>query len=177
MGDNPNKEEGGDAANDPRMNFIRREQVQASVRAMLDGLREYLLIFLEQYPPALQLEILARSSVNLEAADDGSYFIVTNRLRRDEPAMPPDPEAKFGRADYVSFDALARRIPDGEPVMLFRAQDELLPEVAEFYSRLLHERGGDLFLVNAAVQHANRVRGWQAANDTKSPDAERKAEL
>lgn len=160
--------------NDPRMNFIRREQVAEGVGNMLAQLREYLLIYLEQFPPAKQFAILQRGSVNIEAAEDGSYIIITNRLRAEEPAMPPDPVMKFGRADYVSFDALARRIPDGEPVMIFRAQDENLPEVAEFYAGLVEQKGGDLSIANLSIQHANRVRDWQAANDTKSPDLERK---
>jgi hypothetical protein len=155
---------------DPRISWIRREQVRDGVQGMLNNLREMIMIYLEQFPPAKQLEIIHSGSLSIETMEDGGYFVGLLRLRRDFPAMPLPAVEKFGRADYISFDALALRIPPDEPVFVFRAQDDLTPEIAEFYAGRLQQKGGDAYLVNLAIQHANRIRDWQEKNDTKTAD-------
>ncbi len=64
-------------------------------------------------------------------------------------------------------------IPDTEPVIVFRAQDKLLPAVLEHYAALAEQAGSPqkhVLLIEAAQ---DRVEEWQAANFTKVPDSSR----
>ncbi len=78
---------------------------------------------------------------------------------------------RFGRADY-SFQWIIKKLNPGEPVFLIRAQDIFFGAMLEIYAALVQAGGGDLHLVNLAIQHANRARSWQRANEPKSPDLE-----
>jgi hypothetical protein len=64
-------------------------------------------------------------------------------------------------------------IPPTEPVVVFRAQDKLLPAVLDHYHLLAHNEGSPqkhLDLIEAALE---RVQEWQEENPTKVPDSSR----
>jgi hypothetical protein len=50
---------------------------------------------------------------------------------------------KHAREDYMRIQDPWNDIPDDEPVMLFRAQDELFEEVCRFYAKRLKEKYGE----------------------------------
>ena len=77
-------------------------------------------------------------------------------------------DGKYGRVTTEFGD-----IPDTEPVLVFRAQDSLLPSVLEHYYELAEEAGSPtkhLLLIQGAI---HRVEDWQAENRTKVPNSER----
>jgi hypothetical protein len=61
-------------------------------------------------------------------------------------------------------------IPDDEPVVLFRAQDELLLSVLRHYRVECVLIGASREHVDAVTEARERVRAWQAEHDTKVPD-------
>ena len=63
-------------------------------------------------------------------------------------------------------------IGEDEPVVVFRAQDSLLPSLLDYYADLCAENGSPerhIRLVEGALE---TVRAWQASNPTKTPDSE-----
>jgi hypothetical protein len=62
-------------------------------------------------------------------------------------------------------------IRDDEPVVVFRAKDELLCDLLEAY-RLLCERAGSPAAHLTAIQDdADRVKAWQLVNHTQVPQS------
>lgn len=77
-------------------------------------------------------------------------------------------DGKYGRVTTEFGD-----IPDTEPVIVFRAQDKLLPAVLDHYLTLAIDAGSPpkhLDLIDAAM---DRVSDWQEENFTKVPDSSR----
>ncbi len=73
-------------------------------------------------------------------------------------------DGKYGKVTTEFGD-----IPESEPVLVFRAQDRLLPAVLFEYHRLADAFGSPekhLGLIRAARE---RVLEWQAENPTKVP--------
>lgn len=76
-------------------------------------------------------------------------------------------DGKYGRVTTEFGD-----IPDTEPVLVFRAQDKLLPAVLHEYFRLAalaNSPGKHLDLILAAKA---RVEAWQAEHFTQVPTSE-----
>ena len=74
---------------------------------------------------------------------------------------------KHARPDYDRIHDPAGRIPDDEPVILFRAQDRHTAAVARYYADLVEAEGGDPEIVNAIRRHIPLIEAWQPK---KSPD-------
>ena len=74
------------------------------------------------------------------------------------------------REDYNRIQDPEGKIPDNEPVFLLRGQDVVAPDVVEFWAAKAHEAGADSRIVDAARQHALRMRQWQAEHGSKIPD-------
>lgn len=70
------------------------------------------------------------------------------------------------RTDYMRFQDPWGKIPELEPVMLFRAQDRHFVSVLEFYAARLRNNG-DQRLLMAVTNHIERGKQWPY---TKSPD-------
>lgn len=91
---------------------------------------------------------------------------------------------KHAREDYDRIQDPAKKIGKDEPVMLFRAQDVLMPKVLKHYALLLMAEGAALKMMGgdpsplwemAAVvdDFLTDVREWQLANGAKLPDLAR----
>jgi hypothetical protein len=52
-------------------------------------------------------------------------------------------------------------IPEDEPLMLFRAQDRLLPELLDFYVTLRKKAGSSAAGITALQKHVDTVKRWQ----------------
>lgn len=63
-------------------------------------------------------------------------------------------------------------LPDDEPLMLFRGQDKLLPQLLEFYNELCTKAGSPPTQIEAIYQRIAAIKRWQAANPdrVKIPD-------
>lgn len=62
-------------------------------------------------------------------------------------------------------------IADDEPVVVFRAQDKLLPEVLAFYRRACQEHGSPDRHLAAIDDAAAYVVAWQADHHTQTPQS------
>jgi hypothetical protein len=67
-----------------------------------------------------------------------------------------------------------KRFHDGEPVIVFRAQDQLLPDVLEFYQITLEMNNAGVGQLDAISTVMDWVDEWQAENPMllKIPDHE-----
>jgi hypothetical protein len=76
---------------------------------------------------------------------------------------------KHAREDYQRIQDPAELIPADEPVMLFRAQDELFQEVCNFYARRLLEKYGNqrIHMATVVMAHAALGAKWHRQ---KMPD-------
>jgi hypothetical protein len=63
-------------------------------------------------------------------------------------------------------------VGDSEPVVVFRAQDALLPAVLDMYRHLCEIAGSPKHHLEAIHQAAMQVKGWQAQNRTKTPSSD-----
>jgi hypothetical protein len=63
-------------------------------------------------------------------------------------------------------------IPEDEPLMLFRGQDKLLPELLEKYNELCKNAGSPQDQLDKVAQQIEKIKQWQAANPNrlKTPD-------
>lgn len=73
------------------------------------------------------------------------------------------------RPDYQRIQDPAGKIPDNEPVFLFRAQDKYAPIAVNAWADALESDGGDKVLVSSARAHARKMQEWE---NKKSPDPE-----
>jgi hypothetical protein len=80
--------------------------------------------------------------------------------------MPID--NKYGRVTLEN----QRRIGDDEPVVIFRAQDRLLPKVLKIYHILCELAGSPEHHLTAIDEAAAKVKEWQASNRTKTPSSD-----
>lgn len=77
-------------------------------------------------------------------------------------------DGKYGRVTTEYGD-----IPDTEPVLVFRAQDKLLPDVLHAYYQLCSQSGSPVKHLDLVRDAYDRVTAWQAENFTKVPNSER----
>lgn len=77
-------------------------------------------------------------------------------------------DGKYGRVT-TEFG----NIPDNEPVLVFRAQDALLPQVLHAYYGLAATAGSPEKHLDLILAAKARVKEWQAKNHTKIPTSER----
>lgn len=76
---------------------------------------------------------------------------------------------KHGRTDY-DLKKLEKKIPDDEPVFLFRGQDIGAPKMIEMYAEYIASMGAKSDIVEAAREQANKMREWQKNKKAKVPD-------
>lgn len=71
---------------------------------------------------------------------------------------------KHARDDYNDIKELDKKIPADEPVVLFRAQDELAWKALEYYIKLRKEAyfkdGGTDKMGEQLLKHADKMRTW-----------------
>jgi hypothetical protein len=63
-------------------------------------------------------------------------------------------------------------IGEDEPVVVFRAQDRLLPDLLKMYRILCKAAGSPDRHLDLIHQTADTVRAWQAMNFTKTPESQ-----
>jgi hypothetical protein len=80
--------------------------------------------------------------------------------------MPID--NKYGR---VTLER-QRNIGDDEPVVVFRAQDRLLPKLLKVYRYFCELAGSPQNHLDLIDQSAQLVKDWQATNRTQTPRSE-----
>ena len=81
-------------------------------------------------------------------------------------------DLKYGRivlADHPDH------IPDDEPVIVFRAQDALLPDMLRHYEQRCRQEGSPERHLDRTRQSLHEISGWQAdhPNSVKTPGSER----
>lgn len=77
-------------------------------------------------------------------------------------------DGKYGHVTLEHGD----HIPDDEPVIVFRAKDKLLPQVLAYYHMLCMEAGSPMRHLRILAEAHQRITGWQADHQTKTPDSE-----
>lgn len=80
--------------------------------------------------------------------------------------MPID--SKYGRVTLEN----QRNIGDDEPVVVFRAQDSLLPKLLKVYRYFCELAGSPAHHLAAIDQAAVDVKAWQASNRAKVPTSD-----
>jgi len=80
---------------------------------------------------------------------------------------------KHARPDYDRIQDPAGLIPEDEPVVLFRAQDQYTPAILEYYADLVEQDHGDPEIVRTARAHVERILDWQVEVKCKAPDMPR----
>jgi hypothetical protein len=81
---------------------------------------------------------------------------------------------KHARPNYERFQDPEGKIPQDEPVMLFRAQDYLFVEVLlDYATRLRRLDGVQEELIRKVIDHAHLGLAWQEAHGCKVPDLPR----
>lgn len=78
-------------------------------------------------------------------------------------------DSKYGR---VRFDDPTVTIGDDEPVVVFRAQDRLLPKLLKVYRYFCDLAGSPDRHLAAIDRAAATVKEWQAAHPTKTPSSD-----
>jgi hypothetical protein len=77
--------------------------------------------------------------------------------------MPYD--GKYGR---VATER--KQIPDNEPVIVFRAQDRLVPGLLVLYRAVCESEGAGADHLDAIDRTRRRFEDWQAEHLAKTPD-------
>lgn len=77
---------------------------------------------------------------------------------------------KHARKDYDRIQDPEGKIPVDEPVFMLRAQDKVAPLVVEVWALAAELIGAKDNIVEAAFNHAEKMRVWQASNVSKVPD-------
>lgn len=62
-------------------------------------------------------------------------------------------------------------IGENEPVVVFRAQDKLLPAVLDYYQQLCAQAGSPQAHVSMLDETLRQVRVWQEENPVKVPES------
>ena len=76
-------------------------------------------------------------------------------------------DGKYGRVTLEKGT-----IGEDEPVVVFRAQDELLPQILGLYRDLCNAAGSPDRHLTAIDAASERVAAWQAENPTKTPSSD-----
>jgi hypothetical protein len=76
-------------------------------------------------------------------------------------------DAKYGRVTLEHGT-----IGEDEPVVVFRAQDALLPKVLMYYHLFCLKAGSPRRHLGMILNALERVQAWQASNDTKTPSSD-----
>lgn len=79
--------------------------------------------------------------------------------------MPID--AKYGRVTVENGD-----IGEDEPVVVFRAQDRLLPQVLAYYHLFCLKAGSPKRHLDAVLTARDAVLTWQQSHRTQTPQSE-----
>lgn len=77
-------------------------------------------------------------------------------------------DGKYGRA---RFDR-PNTIGEDEPIVVFRAQDRLLPKLLKVYRILCELAGSPEHHLQLIDETATRVKEWQATHPTKTPSSD-----
>lgn len=80
--------------------------------------------------------------------------------------MPYD--NKYGRVTLEN----QRNVGDDEPVVVFRAQDKLLPKVLKVYRFFCELAGSPQNHLDLLDDTAAKVKAWQKANTSKVPSSD-----
>lgn len=80
-------------------------------------------------------------------------------------------DRKYGR---VSLER--GTIGDDEPVVVFRARDELLPEVLGWYAQMCLANGSSMTHIEGLELTAREVMEWRREHDTQVPQSAAKEE-
>lgn len=80
--------------------------------------------------------------------------------------MPID--LKYGQVTLEN----QRNIADDEPVIVFRAQDKLLPAVLDYYRQICELAGSPGHHLAAIERTAETVKAWQATHPVKVPTSD-----
>lgn len=75
-------------------------------------------------------------------------------------------DGKYGRVTTQFGD-----IGEDEPVIVFRAQDQLLPKVLMYYHLFCLKAGSPRKHLDIIVDSIERVKAWQRNNRTKVPES------
>ena len=59
-------------------------------------------------------------------------------------------------------------VPDDEPLILFRAQDRLLPELLDLYVQLRQQAGSSAEGIAALQKHVDKIKRWQRQNPDRT---------
>lgn len=73
-------------------------------------------------------------------------------------------DGKYGRVTTEKGS-----IGGDEPVVVFRAQDKLLPKVLDIYGFLCEIAGSPDIHIDLIKKSAAEIRAWQAENHTQTP--------
>ena len=73
-------------------------------------------------------------------------------------------DIKYGRVETERGD-----IGDDEPVIVFRAQDALLPKVLMYYHLFCLKAGSPRHHLDGVLDALDNVRDWQADHHTQIP--------
>lgn len=76
-------------------------------------------------------------------------------------------DAKYGRVTVEHGD-----IGEGEPVVVFRGRDVLLPKVLMYYHLFCMKAGSPRRHLDLILESLERVRAWQSMYPPKTPDSE-----
>jgi hypothetical protein len=75
-------------------------------------------------------------------------------------------DGKYGRVTLEHST-----IGEDEPVVVFRAQDKLLPDLLKIYRILCKTAGSPDRHLDLIQESAEKIRAWQAGNFTKTPES------
>lgn len=59
-------------------------------------------------------------------------------------------------------------IPEDEPLILFRSQDRLLPQMLDYYVGLREKAGSSAAGIQALQKHIDAIKKWQAAHPERT---------
>jgi hypothetical protein len=76
-------------------------------------------------------------------------------------------DGKYGHVTLERGD-----VGEDEPVVVFRAQDAILPDVLRYYRLRCAEQGSPQHHLNLLEETIRRVRGWQEGHPTKVPTSD-----
>jgi hypothetical protein len=77
---------------------------------------------------------------------------------------------KHAREDYNRIQDPENIIPDDEPVFLLRAKDVCAPLTIEKWCEFAADYGVSKDMIDAAYEHAQKMRSWQREHGSQVPD-------
>lgn len=102
--------------------------------------------------------------------ENGEMILVHNSFDGRESVLNSR-KMVHARKDYDRFQDPENKIPEDEPVMLFRAQDRHFVSVLKYYADLL-EAAGNFEVAKAVRGHILTAKNWRSKRDSviKEPD-------